>query len=458
MKLFGTDGVRGRFGSEPITPQTILKLGWCIGSVIREQDSQPCNIVIGKDTRISGYIMESAVSSGLLFSGANIRLLGPVPTPAVSFFCRETHASAGIVISASHNPSHDNGLKLLCATGEKLPGKVERLIEAKMRQSIEFDGTKSLGKATRVNDVVKRYSDFLCSSAEARLDGLRIVVDCANGASYRVAPKVLSKLGADVIVLSNKPDGYNINRECGSTSPEFIRRNTLNHKADVGIALDGDGDRVIMVDSEGNLINGDQLLFVIAMARKREMRLHGGVVGTQLSNLGLERAFAENDIPFKRTKVGDRFIARQLAKRDWKLGGEESGHILNGDTGMPGDGLAAALEVLSEMQKTGCTLNKLVEGVQLVPQVTVNVLLNGRTAPLSGLDLTNWPNVSTALEVAESTLNNHGRILVRASGTEPMIRILVEGEDRRKIDQIANYLADAVREESQSNQRAFSST
>ena len=448
MKLFGTDGVRGRFGSEPITPQTILKLGWCIGSVFREQVSQPCNIVIGKDTRISGYIMESAISSGLLYSGVNILLLGPVPTPAVSYFCRETHARAGIVISASHNPSHDNGLKLLSANGEKLPGKVERLIEAKMHQPIEIDGSTSFGKAARVDDVVQRYSDFLCSTAETRLDGLRVVVDCANGASYRVAPNVLSKLGADVIALADKPDGYNINHECGSTYPEFICRKTLNYKADVGIALDGDGDRVMMVDSDGNLINGDQLLFVIAMARKREKRLFGGVVGTKLSNLGLERAFAQNEIPFKRAKVGDRFIARQLAKRDWKLGGEECGHILNSETGVPGDGLAAALEVLSEMKKTDSSLSTLVEGIQLVPQITVNVRLENRTVPLSRLDLTIWPNVSKALAVAESRLNDHGRILLRASGTEPVIRIFVEGEDRRKINQIANYLADAVREES----------
>lgn len=445
MNLFGTDGIRGRFGTEPITPQTILKLGWCIGTVFREQSDRSCQILIGKDTRISGYVMESAIASGLLSAGVNISLMGPVPTPAVSYFCRKTNATAGIVISASHNPAHDNGVKLLSASGSKLSSQIERLVEDQMLQPIQMDGSRSLGKASRMENVIERYADQLCSSVETRLDGMKISLDCANGASYRVAPKVLKNLGANLNVVADKPDGYNINRQCGSTCPDLIRRETLRQHADAGIALDGDGDRVVMVDEAGNLINGDQLLYVIAMARKRENRLGGGVVGTQLSNIGLERALSTNDIPFERVEVGDRYIADRLVQRNWKLGGEECGHILTGETGVPGDGLAAALEVLSEMRKTGCPLSELIKGIELVPQVTVNVRLENHTAPLARLDLTGWPQVSRALAQAEGQLNRHGRVLLRASGTEPVIRILVEGDDNRKIDHIASCLADAVR-------------
>ncbi len=451
MKLFGTDGIRGKFGNEPITPQTILKLGWCIGAVFRERYPDHCEIVIGKDTRISGYVLETAISSGLLSAGASISLLGPVPTPAVSYFCRETDAVAGIVISASHNPSSDNGLKLLSAAGSKLSSELEHSIEQKMLQSIYMDGAVELGKANRIDDAVQRYSSYLCSRAETVLDGLQIVVDCANGASYRIAPTVLAELGAEVIAIANQPDGHNINRDCGSTNPDFIRRNTLKYGADAGIALDGDGDRVVMVDKHGNLLNGDQILYVIAMARKRDQRLAGGVVGTHLSNMGLERALASNDIPFERVNVGDRFIARRLAKRNWNLGGEECGHILNGETGVPGDGLAAAIEVLSELKKTGKSLSELVRGIQLVPQVQVNVYLENRSFPLPHFELENWPQVSHVLEQAESKLNDCGRVSLRASGTEPAIRILVEGENRDKIRLIADALADAVRQDSSHN-------
>ena len=291
----------------------------------------------------------------------------------------------------------------------------------------------------------------MCSTADTSLQGLRIVVDCANGASYRIAPKVLTALGANVISVGVNPDGYNINHQCGSTNPEFIQQQTIDHAADVGIALDGDGDRVVMADRQGNLLNGDQLLFVIAMARKRDNRLAGGVVGTLMSNIGLERALSDQGIPFERTDVGDRYISERLMQLGWNLGGEESGHILNGETGAPGDGIAAVLEVLREIKNTGRSLHQLVEGIQLVPQVTVNVRLQNRTAPLSQLDLRQWPQIGQALEEAELKLNYCGRVLLRASGTEPIIRVLVEGDQDKNIEEIANNVADAVREESHLN-------
>ncbi len=451
MKLFGTDGIRGRFGSEPITPQTVLKLGWSIGSVCRNQSIQPVEVVIGRDTRVSGCILESAIASGLMSAGVNVSLLGCVPTPAVSYFCRNTDAAAGIVLSASHNPAQDNGVKLLSSCGAKVAAETERSIEQVMRQPMQMSDPDILGRAARMDDATRRYSEYLCSTAESALDGLRIVIDCANGASYWIAPKVLSELGADVIAIGNDPDGCNINHQCGSTSPEFIRKSTLEHAANVGIALDGDGDRVLMVDGRGNLVNGDQLLFVIAMARKRDNRLGGGVVGTKMSNIGLERAFAVNGILFERTEVGDRYIGARLAARGWNLGGEECGHIMNGETGVPGDGLGVALEVLGEMKKSRRTLEELTAGMQLVPQATVNVRLRNRTTPLSQLNMKDWPKVSRALESAETKLNNCGRVLLRASGTEPVIRVLVEGDSDQNIQQIADSLAEAVREESARN-------
>ncbi len=448
VRLFGTDGIRGRFGSEPITPQTLLKLGWCIGCVLNEQKAHSSEVVIGKDTRISGCIIETAIASGLLSAGFNVSFLGCMPTPGVSFFCRAADAAAGIVISASHNPAHDNGIKLLCSSGGKFSSTSQCSIEEKMSLPIRVNGAADLGRYSVVSDAVERYSDYLCSTFQSALDGLRVAVDCANGASYRIAPKVLTQLGADVIAVGNRPDGYNINHQCGCTSGKFIRAQTLQHNADVGIALDGDGDRVLMVDEAGNLINGDQLLFVIAMARRRDSRLDGGVVGTLMSNIGLERAFADIGIPFERTEVGDRHIAERLLQLGWSLGGEECGHILNGDTGMPGDGLAAALEILAEMKNTGLSLNELVDGMKLVPQVKVNVRLRNRTTPLAQMDLKHWPKVESQLRAAESKLSGRGRVLLRASGTEPVIRVFVEGDNSRQIEQIAHTLAEAVREES----------
>lgn len=451
MKLFGTDGIRGRYGIYPITPSSMLQLGWCVGTVCREQHPQLSKILIGRDTRISGHVIESAITSGLLSAGLDVSILGPVPTPAVSYFCRSTDAIAGVVISASHNPAYDNGVKLINSDGSKASDEFQCSIERMMQQPLAISNTVRLGKYSRIEDAVEQYSSYLCSSAETLLHDLRIVVDCANGASYRIAPKVLTALGADVISVGVNPDGYNINHQCGSTNPEFIQQQTIYHAADVGIALDGDGDRVVMVDKQGNLLNGDQLLFVIAMARKRDKRLTGGVVGTLMSNIGLERALSDHGIPFERTEVGDRYISDRLMQLGWNLGGEESGHILNGETGAPGDGIAAVLEVLTEIKNTGRSLHQLVEGIQLVPQVTVNVRLQNRTAPLSQFDLEHWPQVGRALEEAESELNNYGRVLLRASGTEPIIRVLVEGDWDKNIEEIANNVADAVREESHLN-------
>ena len=448
MKLFGTDGVRGKFGYEPITPQTVLKLGWAIGTVFREQMAELGEVIIGKDTRVSGYVMESALTSGLLSSGVNIALLGPVPTPAVSYFCRSTGAMAGIVISASHNPVQDNGLKVLNSDGGKLPVAIERGIEEMMNQSIRVVSSELLGKARRIDNPVELYVGHLCAFATQPLNGLRIVVDCANGASYRIAPNVLSQLGAEVVAVADKPNGFNINLDCGSTNAEFIKSCTLKYQADVGIALDGDGDRVVMVDAEGNLVNGDQILYVIAMARKRTGILNGGVVGTQLSNMGLADALSENSIPFERVEVGDRYISKRLEERSWSLGGEECGHILNGEAGLPGDGLIAALEVLAEMISTDKSLHELTQGVKLVPQVSQNVYMKDRNAPISKLNLDQWPETSRAVDKAQAELNGNGRILLRASGTEPVIRILVEGIDRNTINQIAIQLAEVVREES----------
>ena len=447
MKLFGTDGIRGRYGIFPITPSSMLQLGWCVGTVCREQHPRLSKILIGRDTRISGHVIESAITSGLLSAGLDVSVLGSVPTPAVSYFCKSTDAIAGVVISASHNPAHDNGVKLINSDGSKASDQFQGSIEKMMQQPLVTSDTVRLGKFSRIEDAVEQYSSYLCSTAETSLHGLRIVVDCANGASYQIAPNVLTALGADVISVGVNPDGYNINHQCGSTNPEFIQQQTIDHAADVGIALDGDGDRVVMVDRQGNLLNGDHLLFVIAMARKRDNRLTGGVVGTLMSNIGLERALSVHGIPFERTDVGDRYISERLMQLGWNLGGEESGHILNGETGAPGDGIAAVLEVLSEIKNTGRSLHQLVEDIQLVPQVTVNVRLQNRTAPLSQLDLEHWPQIGRALEEAELELNNSGRVFLRASGTEPVIRVLVEGNRDNNIEEIANNVADAVREE-----------
>ncbi len=447
MRLFGTDGVRGRFGREPITPQTLLKLGWAFGAVLRELSAAPHEVVIGKDTRVSGYLMETALTSGLLSAGVNIAMLGPIPTPGVSFFCRHASACAGIVISASHNIASDNGIKLLHNRGAKLPPRIERQIDHKMGQPIQVVELDQLGKARRIDDAVEIYAQSLARDS-LRLDGLKIALDCANGAGYRAAPLVLEQLGAEVFADAIEPNGHNINLNCGSTHPKFIQQLTLRHGADVGIALDGDGDRVLMADAQGNLINGDHILYVIALSRKRAGRLNGGVVGTLLSNIGLAVALQENQIPFMRSDVGDKYVSAQLQKLNWDLGGEQCGHIINGEVGVPGDGMLAALEVLGEMVRTERTLSQLVEGMRIVPQVSRNIALQYIDSPLEIFYLDDWPLTSDAVKQAESELNDCGRVLLRASGTEPAIRVLVEGPNHRQNTRIAEHLAAVVRAES----------
>ena len=447
MKLFGTDGIRGRFGHEPITPQTIVRLGWAIGRVFREQNSKNPEVVIGKDTRVSGYLMESALSTGLLSAGVNIALLGPIPTPAVSYFCRKINATGGIVVSASHNPVRDNGVKLLSDSGGKLPTFLEEKIENLVGTSKAITTTSTPGKARRIDGAVDKYANYLFSGVKHSLDGLKIVVDCANGASYQLAPKVLNELGADVIAVGNKPNGHNINHGCGSTTPEFILSRTIEHKADLGIALDGDGDRVILVDENGNLIDGDKILYIIAKARKKQGRLTGGVVGTHLSNLGLAKALLECNIPFDRVDVGDRFIAEKLKELRWNLGGEQCGHILNGKVGVPGDGLVAALEVLSEMVKCRVSLSQLTQELDFLPQINSNVCLENRNSPVREFNIDEWPETKQAVIEAKSELNGSGRVLLRASGTEPVIRILVEGSDKKSNERILRNLSRVVEKE-----------
>lgn len=448
MRLFGTDGVRGKFGCEPITPQTVLKFGWALGSVLQEHADERCEVVVGKDTRVSGYVLESALTSGLLSAGVDIALLGPVSTPAVSFFSRITRATAGVVISASHNPVQDNGMKVFLSNGTKISTSMEQKIESAMDKTIRVTDAEKLGKARRIDDPVDQYVEHLSSNAPARLDGMRIVIDCANGASYKIGPALLSRLGADVVSVADTPSGFNINLGCGSTNPENIQQLTLQHHADVGIALDGDGDRVVMVDRAGNVINGDQILFIIAMARKRKGVLCGGVVGTHLSNMGLADALEQNNIPFECVEVGDRFISARLAELEWNLGGEECGHILNGEVGIPGDGLVAAMEVLAEVVETGQTLKELSQRMTLVPKVNRNVYLTGYSSPVQEFELSEWPRTFDAVRAAREELGERGRVLLRASGTEPAIRIQVEGYDGDRICQIVENISGVVNEES----------
>lgn len=445
-RFFGTDGIRGEFGREPITPQTVLKLGWAIGTILRQQDLSG-EVLIGKDTRISGYLLESALTCGLSSAGVSVSLLGPLPTPVVSYLTKNTDAIAGIVISASHNPYYDNGIKLFSRSGSKLPAQMESDIETMMTKQLDVVAAKNLGKVSRFPEPAALYNDYCDSLSHSRLDGRHIVLDCANGACYRVAPEILRKKGANLTVIGDRPDGFNINRNCGSTNPEAVQAKTLASKADVGIALDGDGDRVILVDEKGNLVNGDQILYILAMAKKRAGKLRGGVVGTHLTNIGLEKTLEKENIPFVRVQVGDRYISEYLEQRNWNLGGEESGHILNGADGVSGDGLISALDVLEEMMMSGKSLSALVDGIELVPQVTRNVRLESRTAPFASFDLNRFPKTNVAKCNAAKQLGKDGRILLRPSGTEPVVRILVEGDDIDEISAIADQLASVVHDE-----------
>jgi phosphoglucosamine mutase len=439
-KYFGTDGIRGTVGVPPITPDFVMKLGWAAGRVFTRGGDGRRKVLIGKDTRVSGYMFESALEAGLSAAGVDIHLLGPMPTPAIAYLTRTFHANAGIVISASHNAFEDNGIKFFCAGGSKLPDEMELEIEREIDKPMETVTSRELGKARRVTDAAGRYIEFCKSTfpTELSLDGLKIVVDCANGATYHVAPAVFSELGAHVIALGNEPDGYNINEQVGATSPEALQRAVLAESADLGIALDGDGDRLIMVDSKGAVIDGDEITFMIARQRQQSGRLQGAVVGTQMSNLGFERAIQTLGVDFQRVKVGDRHILEMLLKNNWTLGGETSGHILCLDVTTTGDGIVSALQVLEALVRSGHALSTLKSGMMKYPQRLINVRIAERQ------DITSISAIREAVKAVEQKLGDTGRVLLRPSGTEPLIRVMVEGQDAGLVDETCEYLAGVV--------------
>jgi phosphoglucosamine mutase len=441
-KYFGTDGIRGRVGEHPVTAEFMLKLGWAAGRVLG--NGSGASVIIGKDTRISGYMFESALEAGLSAAGVDIRLLGPMPTPGIAYLTRTLHACAGIVISASHNGYADNGIKFFSGEGTKLPDEVEAAIEAELETPMITVASDRLGKAERVKDAVGRYIEFCKSTipASMNLRGLRIVVDCANGATYQAAPSVLGELGAEVIAIGVTPDGLNINRDCGSTHMEQLQKTVLERGADLGIALDGDGDRVLMVDHTGELVDGDELLFIIAVARQQEGTLQGGVVGTLMSNLGLEHALKAHGIEFDRASVGDRYVLEMLQQTGRVIGGESSGHIICLDRTTTGDGIVSALQVLAAMRRYSKSLYELKAGMHKYPQRMINVPVSQR------IDLGATPAVQAAVSSAEQRLAGRGRVLLRPSGTEPVVRVMVEGEDEQQVveeaDQLALVVAAAV--------------
>jgi phosphoglucosamine mutase len=437
-KYFGTDGIRGQVGLSHINPELMLKLGWAIGCVIKGEERK--KVLIGKDTRISGYMLESALESGLSAAGIDVRLLGPMPTPGIAYLTQTLRAHAGIVISASHNPYEDNGVKIFSASGTKLPDSVELEIEKYMDKEMKIVSSRQLGKALRVNDAAGRYIEFCKSTIPSltRLSKLKIVVDCANGATYHIAPNVFSELGADVIGMGNHPDGFNINEGCGSTAPEKLQKLVLETHADIGIALDGDGDRVILVDAKGHIINGDQIIYMIARDRHQKGLLHGGVVGTLMSNFGLEKALSELSIPFARAQVGDRHVLEMLRGHNWRIGGEASGHVVCLDKATTGDGIVAALQILAIMVKQGKTLEQLCEDMELMPQEILNIKTSNAKALAAHKEVLDVVNSVT------EELKGEGRILLRPSGTEPVLRIMVEGPELKKIKLLAQNISEQV--------------
>lgn len=445
QRYFGTDGIRGRVGVAPITVDFIVRLGWAAGRVLvaeaQRAGLQPL-VVIGKDTRISGYLFESALEAGFSSAGVNVSLLGPMPTPAVAHLTRSLGAVAGVVISASHNPYEDNGIKFFSAAGEKLDDALQDAIELQLTRPLEQVEPSRLGRANRVDDAVGRYIEYCKSTVTygTRLEGVKLVVDCANGATYRIAPRVFAELGAEVLVIHDQPDGLNINRDCGSTAPESLARRVVAAGADAGIAFDGDGDRVVMVDHGGRLIDGDQILYVLASARRANGGLGGGVVGTVMSNFGLEEAFGKLDIPFRRTAVGDRNVHQCLRQNGWVLGGEASGHILCLDRALTGCGVVSALQVLEALVRSGRTLAELADGMHKYPQVMINV----PTAQRAPRALNDLPEVERAIKAVERQLDGCGRVILRPSGTEPVVRVTVEGVEIERVRQLAEQLAAAV--------------
>ena len=438
-KYFGTDGVRGKVGTYPITPDFALKLGWAAGKVLASQGSKM--VLIGKDTRISGYMLESALEAGLAAAGLSAAFTGPMPTPAIAYLTRTFRAEAGIVISASHNPYYDNGIKFFSAKGTKLPDEIEEAIEAMLEQPMDCVESAELGKASRINDAAGRYIEFCKGTFPAHLglEGYKIVVDCANGATYHIAPNVLRELGAEVIEIGTDPNGLNINEKCGATDVTALQAKVVEMKADVGLAYDGDGDRIMMVDHLGNKVDGDQILFIIAREALRSGQLKGGVVGTLMSNMSLEIALKMLGVPFLRANVGDRYVLEKMVENDWTLGGENSGHIIIADKNTTGDGIIASLAVLAAMAQHKLSLNELASAVKLFPQVLINVRFAGGDNPLESDAVK-----SVAAEV-EKRLEGKGRILLRKSGTEPLIRVMVECQDAALAQQCAEEIAEAVK-------------
>lgn len=442
-KYFGTDGIRGRVGEDPITADFILKLGWAAGKVLTKYaEGKKNRVIIGKDTRVSGYMFESALEAGLIAAGVDVDLLGPMPTPAIAYLTRTFRAAAGIVISASHNPVEDNGIKFFAADGYKLPDEIELEIEALIAQPLITNGSNSLGKARRIHDASGRYVEFCKGTLPLgfNLSGVKVALDCANGATYNTAPRVFKELGASVVTIGNAPDGFNINRECGSTHMQALQEAVQQEQADVGIALDGDGDRVLFVDSNAEIVDGDELLYVIAQHRHSHNNCNG-VVGTQMSNLGLELALSEMNIPFERAKVGDRYVVEALKANNWVLGGESSGHILCGELNTTGDGIVSALQVMLALADANKTLAQLKSEMTKFPQMMINVKLPKR------VDISQNLQINQVIAEAEKQLDGRGRVLLRPSGTEPVIRIMVEGEDSVLVNNLVNQIADVVRQQ-----------
>ncbi|WDG55376.1 phosphoglucosamine mutase [Pseudomonas chlororaphis] len=439
-KYFGTDGIRGRVGVYPITPDFMLRLGWAAGMAFRSMGA--CRVLVGKDTRISGYMFESALEAGLSAAGADVMLLGPMPTPAIAYLTRTFHAEAGIVISASHNPHDDNGIKFFSGEGTKLPDEVELMIEELLDTPMAVVESSKLGKVSRINDASGRYIEFCKSSVPSGTSfaGLKIVVDCAHGATYKVAPSVFRELGAEVVVLSAQPNGLNINDNCGSTHMGQLQAAVLAEHADLGIAFDGDGDRVLMVDHTGAIVDGDELLFIIARDLHARNKLQGGVVGTLMSNLGLELALADLGIPFVRANVGDRYVIAELLERQWLVGGENSGHIVCFQHTTTGDAIIAALQVLMALKRRDESLAQSRQALRKCPQILVNVRFGGGANPVE------HPAVKEACARVTTAMAGRGRVLLRKSGTEPLVRVMVEGDDETQVRGYADELAKLVAE------------
>ncbi|AXQ15073.1 phosphoglucosamine mutase [Shewanella algae] len=439
-KFFGTDGIRGKVGAGKMTPELALKLGWAAGRVLSRSGTR--KVIIGKDTRISGYLFESALEAGLSAAGLNVMLMGPMPTPAVAYLTRTFRAEAGVVISASHNPYHDNGIKFFSTDGSKLDDELELEIEAELEKPLVCVESHLLGKVSRIDDAAGRYIEYCKGNfpADQTLAGLKIVVDCAHGATYHIAPNVFRELGAEVVTIGDKPNGININDQVGATSMAKICETVVSEGADLGIALDGDGDRIMMVNRQGEVIDGDQILYILACDAQKRGILKGGVVGTLMSNLGLELALKQLNIPFARSKVGDRYVIELLKEKDWRIGGENSGHILNLDHGTTGDGIVAGILVLAAMRRHNASLEELTESMKMLPQVLINVRFEGNSDPLAS------QLVKDAQAQVESQLGERGRVLLRKSGTEPLIRVMVEGDDEAQVRAHAETIATAVKQ------------